>query len=168
MYQVGDTVVYGASGVMRIVDIRDESFAGATRTYYVLSGAASNLNSHTFVPIDNEQLTALMRPLTSRAEIDRIIKNPDDYPEPEWVPETRARGERYKAILESGDRGAIIAMIRAIRKTGKRRIEEGKKNYLSDENVMNKALKILGTEFSIVLDIPEPDAIALIYAECDK
>ena len=166
MYNIGDTVVYGSSGVMTVVDICDESFSGQTRRYYVLAGGASNLASKTFVPLDSERLVAQMRPLVTKDEIFDILHNMDRYPEPEWVPDNRARQEVFKSIMESGDRGRIIAMIRSIHKTGIRRSEEGKKNYLSDENLMNKAQRILYAELAIVLGIPEGEVGDFIEREC--
>lgn len=166
MHSIGDVVVYGSSGVMRVVDISEESFAGQTHRYYVLCGGASNLNSKTFVPLDNEKLVAQMRPLVTKEEILDILHNMDRYPEPEWIPDTRARQEMFKSIIESGDRGRIIAMIRSIQRTGLRRNAEGKKNYLSDENLMNKAQRILYTELSIVLGISEDEVVDFIEREC--
>ena len=37
MYHINDCVVYGAAGVMKIVDITRESVGGASHEYYVLS-----------------------------------------------------------------------------------------------------------------------------------
>ncbi len=165
MHNIGDTVVYGLSGVMRIVYVTDEKIGGSLRKYYVLASDGSGISARTFVPVDNEALVSQMRPLLTKEEIYDILHNIERYPEPEWIEDSRARHESFKAIMESGDRGRIIAMIRSIYKTGLRRNEEGKKNYLSDESLMNKAERILYREFSIVLEIPEENVHALIANE---
>ena len=51
--KIGDKVLYGANGVMTIVDIREESVADVCRNYYVLSSALGKNESLTFVPADN-------------------------------------------------------------------------------------------------------------------
>ena len=54
----------------------------------------------------------------------------------EWIEDNRARSESYKKILSSSDRALMIAMIETVYRTGLRREEEGKKNYIADENIM--------------------------------
>ena len=83
----------------------------------------------------------------------------------EWIADNRKRAESFKLIIESGDRMRMLLMIYSVRKTGERRNEEGKKNYLADENAMHKAEKLLVTEFSIVLGISEEDAAELINSK---
>ena len=61
-----------------------------------------------------------------------------------------------------------MAIIDAIMRSGKRRNDEGKKNYLSDENIMRKAEKIVHLEFSLVLGIPEEEIGAFIEREIAK
>ena len=59
MFRVGECVIYGSSGACRIADVRQESFTGAPREYYVLVPLSGG--SSVFVPTDNEQLVARMR-----------------------------------------------------------------------------------------------------------
>ena len=51
----------------------------------------------------------------------------------------------------------MLSMIDSVYKTGIRREEEGKKNYIADENSMKRAEKLINTEFALVLGIPESD-----------
>jgi hypothetical protein len=53
-------------------------------------------------------------------------------------------------------------MIDAVRRTGIRRESEGKKNYIADENSMHRAEKLIATEFSFVLGIPENEVKAFM------
>jgi len=165
MYKIGENVVYGANGVMTVHDIREETIGDVSRSYYVLRPYGSHGASYTFVPTDSESLTAQMLPLLSREEIIGILHERNK-PEIEWKKDNRARAEYFKAIMESGDRRMIVAMIEAICLSGRRRVEEGKKNFLSDENLMRKAEKIIHSEFSIVLGIPESEVPAFIENEC--
>ena len=130
--------------------------------YYVLLPLGAPPSSLTVVPMDNEKLTAGMRPLLTKTEIDSIIKAAKDMPDSEWIEDSRARSERFRKIIASGDRTEIIAMINAIYKEGKRRSCDGKKNYLQDENVMKRAEKLVYSEFSAVLGIPEEEVVEMV------
>ena len=168
MHKIGDKVVYGSNGVMTVTDIRDETILDVSRKYYVLQSYNVKSASLTYVPTDNEELVAQMRPLLSRDEILSIIHSIDDFPETEWVQNNRMRSEKFKSIMESGDRTKIIAMIGAIYRSGLKRLEEGKKNYLSDENLMHKAEKLLYSEFALVLGISEEEVPDFIAKEKSK
>ncbi len=158
MHKIGDKILYGAAGVMTILDIREESVGDISRSYYVMGSATRRSDSLTYVPADNEALVSSMRPLLTESEIIKAIKDSQNDGLIDWVPENRARSEYFKKIMESGDRARMLAMIRAIDQNGLKRIAEGKKNFLSDENAKQKAEKLLFSEFSIVLGIPEEEA----------
>lgn len=162
MLKIGDRVVYGANGVMEIVDIREESVGDVSRSYYVLSSVSSRSDSLTFVPTDNEKLVASMRPMLTREAAEEMLSHLSDLPEIEWVQSNRARVEYFKRIMESGDRLQMFAMIAAIDESGKRREAEGKKNFLTDETARQKAEKLLYSELSLVFGIPLEEVPSLI------
>ncbi len=165
MHKIGEKILYGAAGVMTIVDIREESIGDISRSYYVLNSAVRRSDSLTYVPTDNERLVSAMRPLLTEEEIKSLLHSVKDMEPLEWVPENRARSEYFKRVMESGDREEMVAMIIAIDENAKRREAEGKKNFLSDENAKQKAEKLLHTEISVVLGIPEEDVPAYIENE---
>lgn len=165
MHRIGDNIIYGANGVMTIVDIREETIGDVSRGYYVLRPALTNSDSLAFVPTDNERLVSSMHSLLTREEIITLLSEAKNAPSINWIKENRARQEYFKKIMESGDRAKIIAMIRAINKSAALREAEGKKNFLSDENAKAKAEKLLLSEFSIVLGIPEEEIPAFIERE---
>ena len=162
MYGIGDKVVYGAFGVMEIVDITEQTIGDTPRKYYVMKEYSSQSPSLTYVPLDNEALVGQMQPLLSKDEIPAVIRKAKQMAPLEWIEDNRARSESYKKILSSADRATLLAMIETVYRTGLRREEEGKKNYIADENIMKKAQKIISEEFSIVLGIPENEVSELI------
>lgn len=157
MLKIGDKVIYGASGVMTIADIREESIGDVSRSYYVLRSVTTHSESLTFVPADNDALVSSIRPLLTKDETINLIRTCRDIPPIEWLAENRARQEYFKKIMESADRAKMISMIRAIENNARRREAEGKKNFISDENAKARAQKFLATEFSVVLGIPESE-----------
>ena len=157
MYGIGDKVVYGALGVMQIVDIVDQTFGDVTKKYYVMREYTAQTSSLTYVPLDNEQLTSQMKPLLTKDEIIDVIKQSKTSPPLDWIEENRARSEFYKSILYTSDRVKLLLMIDAVYRTGIRREAEGKKNFIADETSQRRAEKLIATEFALVLGIPEAD-----------
>ena len=162
MHKIGEKVVYGSFGVMEIVDVRIEKIANVSRQYYILESVGGSVGSQTFVPVDNEQLVANMRPLLTKEELMTFIRLIDSLPALDWIADNRARSERFKAVIESGDRAAMVSMIKLVRATAVRRAEAGKKNYLADENAMNKAERLLMTEIATVMEIDESEVRSFV------
>ena len=157
MYAIGDKLLYGTLGVMEIVDITEQSVGDVTKQYYVLKEYASSSTSLTYVPTDNELLLANIKPLLTKEEIIEVIKTAKESPLLDWIEDNRARAEYYKKVLASLDRTQMLVMIETVIATGKKREKEGKKNYIADENSMRRAEKLISTEFSLVLGIPEAE-----------
>lgn len=154
MFSIGEKVVYGAYGVMDIVDMRDVAFDDRIRRYYVLCEVGGNSASETLVPMDNETVVSQMKRLLTPDEMTAAIREAKEKTDLPWLPDNRARAEYFKTVIASGDRVAILVMIRSIVEAGKRRATEGKKNFLSDETAMRKAEKVLYSEISLVMGIP--------------
>ncbi len=165
MHRIGDKVMYGASGVMTIVDIREESIGDVSRRYYVLRPTLSKSESFTFVPADNEKLASNMRPLLTKDEIMAFLRGANNITPVEWIKENRRRQDFFKKIMESGDREQMIAMILAIEANASRREAEGKECFLSDENAKQKAKRLLYSEVAVVLGIPEEEVGAFVKKE---
>ena len=162
MYKIGDNIVYGSSGVMTVVDIKDDDITGETKTYYLLREYGRASSSVTFVPQDNERLISLMHPVLTREEALGAFDEACAMADIAWIPEGRTRAESYKSIVKNANRAEILAMIRTIHKTGLSRVAIGKKNFIADENVMNRAEAILALEFSISLGVSEAEVREII------
>ena len=73
MFQVGDLIVYGNTGVCRVEKIGTPDLAGVPDgvDYYTLSPYYSQ-NSKIFTPCDNDKV--VMRPIISKREARKIVK----------------------------------------------------------------------------------------------
>lgn len=162
MHSVGEKIMYGGAGLMEIVDIREESFADIPRKYYVLRDLHSSSDSQTFVPTDNEKLTAAMYPLLTKDEAAALISRVADIPLLECNSDNRIRAEKFKLIIESGDRVSLISLIKTVNEINRSRREEGKKNSLADESALKKAEKLIYAEFSEVLGMSEAEIAEII------
>ena len=151
-FSIGEMIVYGSVGVTKITDIREECIADIPREYYVLCDITARTDSHIFVPTDNEKLVSTMRRVISREEAEALLALPEsELPEIEWKRDSRARLEYFRSIIEAGDHKKMLSMISAIRRAGEERHAIGKKNFLSDENILHKAEQLLKTEFDVAL-----------------
>lgn len=165
MYRINDCVVYGAAGVMKIVDITRESVGGASHEYYVLSEVSGASSSKTYVPVDNEKLVGGMRYVMTAEEIERALKA-DSLPTVTWVRDTRARAEKFRSVIDKADMSTIVAMLRSIKETARARIADGKKVYVSDNAVLLRALKMLDSEISLAFKVDETEAREILLERC--
>ena len=168
MYAIGESLLYGGSGVMTVVDIREEMFGDVSHKYYVLRPASLRTESLTFVPTENKKLVSMMRPLLKKEEIYRVMRELESADDVAWNMDNRRRSDGFKEIIESGDRLKMLAMIRTIRRAGDKREKEGKKNYLSDEVAMRKAMKLITTEFATVLSAQEEQVEEAVISAMDN
>lgn len=162
MYNIGDNILYGMSGVMTVLDVRQEKILGEEKTYYVLCEQGGKSTSLTYVPVENDKLTASMHPLLTASEAREAVSAARSCPDLDWMEDSRARAEYYRGVLRSADRCRILVMIRTIHNTGLRRAEMGKKNFLTDENIMRKAEGLIAREFSISLGITQDQVHEII------
>ena len=160
--KIGDKVIYGAQGIMTLIDTRYELIGDVQKLYYVLSGAETATEALTFVPTDNERLTSLIKPLLPPDELRGALAGFDTARLPEWLESSRARQEAFRKLLEVGERRDILGIIYLIRESGRRRELEGKKNFISDENILKRAETILASEISLVLGVGAEEAMEII------
>ena len=158
MYTVGEVVNYGVMGVMRITDVTEETLQDVTKKYYVLEELRGDGSSKIFVPLDNERLVASIRPLISKIEAQELLEEIKDLAEVDWHRDNRVRTERFREIIESCDRRMILSMIKTVISKAHEREAEGKKGFISDTNMMNKAKKMLYSELAYVLELPYSEA----------
>ena len=151
MFQVNDVVLYGGDGICQIVDISRQTIHHQTNTYYILRPLADP-SSSTWVPLGNERALQQMRPVLSSAEIRQLV---EEIPEEDlvWIENDAIRREKYKQILQSGDRTAIMRLIKTLYLQQKEKTRQGKKLHNRDEQFLKEAEKLLYGEFAYVLHI---------------
>ncbi len=166
MFAVGSYVVYRAEGVCRISDIRVESFGaiGAKENYYILT-PVNDEKSTVFVPVANELLVGMMRPLLSVEEVCRLTEELRDC-RMDWIEEGRARNARFREILALGDRKELIVLANTVSEHMDEMIARRKKPNATDENALKRAKKLLFEEFSATTDLASAeDVLPLLRGE---
>lgn len=156
-HQVNDLVVYGSNGVFRIDGVCKKKIDGRETEYYVLKPVYEHGVSTAYVPVENEQLTAKLRPLLSRQEVVELIDSLPHMQTP-WIESQDVRREKYREILHKGDRIAMIRAIRALHLHRREQEARGKRLYLVDEHFLKEAERLLYDEFAVALQM-EPKQV---------
>lgn len=155
MFQKGDRVIYGIHGVCEIVELEQRIVDRKTVEYYVLE-PINQAQSRFYVPTENPVAVGKLRKVLTKQELDRLLQS--ELEEDIWIEDENRRKQAYRELIVSGDRASLIAMVRALHKHREAQALVGKKLHLCDENFLRDAERILGGEFSLVLDI-SPDEV---------
>jgi CarD family transcriptional regulator len=149
MFKESDVVLYGIQGVCVVKGTVEKGFGDEAARYYVLSPVFSP-SSNIFVPIDNEVLTARMKPVLDAEEAENILQ---ELPELEtiWIADEDSRKKTYKSILQEGDRRTISAMIKTLYLHRQAQKSKGKSLHQCDERCLRDAEKMLFSEFALLL-----------------
>ena len=133
--------------------------------YYVLK-PVYNSNSTVYVPVDNETLTAKMRRVLSAAEIYEIIRAiPSE--SSMWIEDENERKEKYREILQRGDRMELVRIIKALYHHQQAQRAKGKHLHTADEHFFKEAEKMLYDEFALVLQIRPDQVVPFILQQVE-
>lgn len=151
MLDVGSQVIYGIHGVCNIIDVQIRTIDRKKVEYFVLA-PNEQPNARFFVPVRNEAALSKLRPLLSKEELVALF----DAEQSQmccWIEDENRRKLRYRELINSADRAALISMIRSLHRHRENQLSAGRKFHICDDNFLRDAKKILVSEFSLVLDI---------------
>lgn len=165
MPKIGDTVVYGTSGVCRITDRRYETFGGVSREYFILSPVGSG-KCTIFLPLDNPALLAALHPLLSPAEWRGLAATLPPLSGGEWPCDSRQRNKRCKELLASGDRDTLIRLVKTV--YGEKEYVPGVSARLPcDEVSARRAADMLYEELSLVFKISREQVVPFLLGQAE-
>lgn len=152
MFEIGESIIYGTTGVCKIADITTLNMDGAAkdRLYYIMEpvGAAGG---KIFTPVDNDKI--MMRRVMNREEAMELVDHMQKI-EPFGFQSEKQKEEIYKNALKSGDYHQWIRIIKTIYPFKLERQSKGKRLNSVDEKYLKKAEENLYSELSIPLEIP--------------
>lgn len=166
MWKIKDVVIYGAVGVCEISDIKEELFMGDRKTYLILTPL---FNGRTVIhlPTFNERLMSKLKPVLTKSEAISLIKEIPSI-EPIWIDNDRERQEKYKEILEYGERRDVIGIIKALHNRKNELSEKNKRLRTSDEYACKDAEGVFENECAHVFSIAPSEVSAFILSEMSK
>lgn len=157
MFQVGDQIIYGIHGVCRIIGTQMQSVNRKKMEYYVLEPVLRP-GSRYYVPTGNQAALNKLKPILTAEQLQQLLESEEAKTDC-WIADENMRKQRYREMIGSGDRAALISMVRTLHSHKQSQQAAGRKFHLSDENFLRDAEKVLNEEFSLILNIPE-DGVA--------
>ena len=151
MFDVGDFVIYGNSGVCKIKEIGPMKMPGAVKgkLYYTMVPCYIR-DSEIFTPVDNERV--VMRKVMSKEEAEDFIDSISDIEKLEIIEEKKRELEYKQAVLKCDPR-VLVELIKTIQERMDYRISVGKKVTASDAKYFHIAQDSLCGELAISLDM---------------
>ena len=163
MFQIGEVVSYGATGVCTIEDIRKEALSrsGAKKQEYYILRPAATPTCTTYVPTANEQLTSKMRRILSKEQIDAMLQSIKGQ-KVDWIEDTRQRADAFQQIVSGGISGELLKLIACLYLEKRSRNRNGRKFCATDEKFLSTAERMVSEEFAYSLQIPQNKVSAYI------
>ena len=158
MFQPGELLIYGSTGVCRVlsIDQRQDYVNGVkqTRLYYQLKPLYQVGTIYT--PVDNDKV--VMRPVISRAEAEALIDAiPTLHPTPCPAATTQALTQHYQASLRRHSCRSLMELTMAIRQKQCRAEAQNRRLGMVDERFMKQAEQLLFGELAAALELPYED-----------
>jgi len=161
MFQPGDLVVYGTTGVCRVeaVSVPDMGGTDRSKLYYQLNPLQQD--GLIYTPVDNPKVA--IRPLISREEAEELIAQiPSIHAEACRAPTLQALAQHYQEALHSGSCLALLQMTMSIYAKKQQAETQKRRLGLVDERCLKQAERLLHGELAAVLGIPFEDVPAYI------
>lgn len=160
LFEKGEYIVYGMTGVCRVSDITEMDMDGmsTSKLYYVLEPTGVQ-KSRIITPVEGNK-NVMRRILTSEEAYDLIdgIKDIKQL----LVKDDKQRENCYKEALKTCDCREWIGIIKALSVRKRDRQSRGKRMTEVDERYMKKAKENLYGELSIPLGIPVTEVESFI------
>ena len=163
MYQKGDLIVYGSSGVCRVEDIGPLKGAGGVREkrdYYTLSPVFGS--GVIYIPADTG---VFMRPVLTKEQVDELIDRIPALEEKECdLSNLRQLTEHYHAAFERHQCEDLLRLIKALYQRGQNTLKQGRQVGLTEMKYRKHAEELVHGEFSVALGIPYEEVPEYISA----
>ena len=166
MFEIGQQVLYGIHGVCRITAVEAMRFGKEKANYYILEPLAQP-GSKFYVPVENEAVVAKLRPLLTREELLELLHSEQIRNTP-WIADENQRRLRFRELISSGDREALMGMVGALHRHRKVQLAQGRKFHQTDENFLNDAQKLLNAEFAQVFGLEPGEVNAFLLRELEN
>ena len=157
MFQQGNLVVYGSTGVCRVKEL---TVRGAEhQTCYVLEPLYQTCTIS--VPVDSDKIS--IRSVMTRREADELIDHiPEVDAEPCHCRSIQQLTDHYKSALNGHDCVSLVRLIKSIYLKRQNALEQKRKLGTVDERFMKRAEELLFGELAVALEIPPEEVQAYI------
>ena len=160
MFEIGDYVVYGETGVCRVESVGklDSCVAQRDKIYYTLSPQYMK-ESTIFTPVNNQKVR--MRAVMTREEALELIDHMKVI-STLCIQDERHRETEYKEILRNCESEEIVKLIKTIYERNRKRNVDGKKITVSDDRYFKRAEDTLYGELAVSLSMDKEEVKAFV------
>ena len=161
MYQIGDYVVYGGSGVCQVMagGTPASSACDRHRAYYTLRPLAST--ETIYVPVDTH---VSIRPVLTRQEADALILQLPGLPEcPVDTKNPQLRSHAYQESFRANDSAELARLLKTIHHKDTDARKAGRQPGKVDTRYRKRAEELLYGELSVALGIPQDSVPQYIH-----
>lgn len=162
MFQRGDQVLYGIHGVCRVLDLETRRVDRKSIEYYVLEPIDQS-GARFYIPTQNQVAVSKLRPMITHNELDALLRSNEAHAGT-WIADENQRKQYYRELITAGDRAALIRMVHTLHRHKREQENAGRKFHLCDENFLRDAEKLLNSEFSLVLNIPQDEVAQYVQS----
>lgn len=166
MYEIGNLVMYGIHGVCRIIEEEERKVDRKLVQYLVLE-PLEQPGTRFLVPAHNQAALAKLHSVLTRDELEQMLRS-EQVRENVWIEDSNQRKQCYRELISSGDRVALLQMIRALQKHRQAQLDAGRKFHLADENFLRDAMRLLSSEFALVLGIDAKDVKDYVLSRLEE
>ena len=160
MFEIGEHIVYGTSGICRVEAICQSPYdKNDTRTYYLLIPTHNPMGSTIYTPVDNERVP--MRRLMTPEEIDALIGAMPGIEALE-VPVEKQRREIYRNTIGALRPEGYVSVIKTVHRRREELTAARKHFPVSDMEYGRLAKHMLYSECAHVLGLAEDGMEAYI------
>lgn len=152
-YQCEDMVVYGIHGVCRITGIEKRIVDRKPIEYYVLE-PIKQTDAKFYIPTQNPLAVAKMRKTLTAKDLNEMLESAEVKTDC-WIANEIMRKEQYKTVIVRADCVELISMIRSLYLHKQEQLAAGKKFHQCDENFLRDAERVISSEVSCILGIPQ-------------
>ena len=156
MYQAGDWVVYGIHGVCRVIGT-EKQLVNRKRAQFLVLEPLSSVESRFYLPVDNPAAIGKLKPVLSREELSSLLDS-EQIRQEKWIEEENLRKQVYRELVISGDRIALLCMLRSLYSYKDAQLAAGRKFHQADDNFLRDAEKLLASEIALVMEMRADEA----------
>ena len=166
MYQQGDLIVYGNTGVCRVEAVgHPQGISGIPEDtlYYTLAPLYSA--GVIYAPLDTP---VLMRPVLTREAAEKLISQIPSIREDECcIRDPKFLSEHYRGFFESCSCEDLLQLIKTLYSKNRDSLSNGRKPGQMDQRFMKRAEELLHGELAVALGIPAEEVADYISRQVE-
>lgn len=153
MFEVGDKIVYGQTGVCVVSDICEKALIKNQKKLYYVLRPERMTNNVIYAPVDSDKV--FMRHIITKQQAEELISRIPEICE-NLTEETQTQ-EEYRADIATHNIDDLVSLTAKIYRKERTAKTQKKKLGFSDEKYMRKGEELLFGELASALEIPYED-----------